>query len=201
MRRSVLGGALALAILSTLAAACTYSPKFEDGTLSCSTQNNSCPKGYECGSDFKCYATGGPGPGATPSVDNFPGHWIFQAGSMRKISCSDGSVDSQSVKDDYTDIDSTGGTSLIANYYCDWQLDIDDNLTKTSLSLVGQSCTTMSSNGTKFIWHGQEFVFETTDGHDGTLNAKVTSEYTTKDLKVGTCTLELTGTLVNAGPV
>jgi hypothetical protein len=195
MRRSVLRGALALTML---AVACVYSPKFENGTLHCGP-GASCPKGYECHADDTCYAKGA-STGGTPSVDNFPGHWVFQAGSTRKISCSDGSVDSKGIMDDYVDVASAGGTALVGSYYCDWDLEISADLTKTSLTLVGQSCSTMAASGTKFIWHGQEFKFETSDGSSGKLTAKITSEYTTSDLKVGTCTVELSGTLINAGP-
>jgi hypothetical protein len=239
MRRAVFFATLAL----TLAVACTYSPKFDDGTLQCSTDHNKCPSGYECHSDFFCYAVvpetgqagvtgaagttgaagsgGGAGTtgaagtggvagsggtagtgGGTPSVNNFPGHWVFQTGSMRSIMCNDGSVDTKSIKDDYVDVFASGGMALVGSYYCDWDLNISTDLRSTSLTLMGQTCTSMSADKTTtFTWHGQTFTFSTSNGSTATLNAKINSNYViTADGKTGTCTVDISGTLKRVGP-
>jgi hypothetical protein len=212
--KALLGSAFAVCV----ALACTYAPDFDDGTLHCSSDGR-CPQGYTCrnttcwrvggsaGATGTAGTTGAAGTGAAgvtgaagttapvASIDNFPGHWLFQAGSMQTINCMDGSTDSKSLAADYVDIEKSGSAGLKGSYYCDWNLTLDASKTKTAI-VAGQSCQTTGTDGTKFVWKGTKFVFTTTDGVTATLQADITTDYTPVTGPAGSCALKISGTLL-----
>jgi hypothetical protein len=190
-KKAILGAGF----VAALALSCTYAPDFADGTLQCSAKGE-CPQGYACRSTT-CWRAGSKG-----TIENFPGHWLFQAGSMQTINCLDGSKDEKDLSADYVDIEKSGSTGLRGSYYCDWDLTLDASATKTDI-VAGQSCQTMSTGTdasiTRFTWKGTKFVFTTSDGKNATLQGEITTDYTTTSTKnvvtMGTCALKISGTL------
>jgi hypothetical protein len=190
MRRLGLFGALALLVAM---ARCAYAPKFADDKLQCGP-GQSCPAGYQCRRDLNtCWSTA---PGAVvPSAENFPGHWVFTAGSTVTISCTDGSMSSKPLTDDFVDVAVGTTTDLSGSYYCDWDLVLNADKTATTIP-AGQSCmTTDPAKGTVFTWHGIKFAFATSDGRTATLSAEVSSDYVDKGGVTGSCSIKISGTL------
>jgi hypothetical protein len=189
-------GSAAFALCALVATACTYAPDFASGTLQCSAPPNAgkCPQGYSCQSASNtCWKDG-------PSVANFPGHWLFQPGSQQTINCLDGSKDTKDLfaEDDFVDFEEGGATELRASYYCDWDLTLDASLTKTAI-VPAQTCQTTGTDGTKFTWLGTSFVFTTSNGKTGTLQADIKTDYVPPAPALpGTCALKISGTLARA---
>src|SRR4029077_19852320 len=103
------------------------------------------------------------------------------AGSMQTINCTDGSTDSKSLAADYVDVrKGTTATTLVGSYFCDWKLNLNAQLTETSLvpSNPAQVCM-RTVNGTMFTWHGTKFQMTTLDGVTAQLQMEVPSELKT----------------------
>ncbi|HVZ74554.1 MAG TPA: hypothetical protein VHJ20_19365 [Polyangia bacterium] len=218
-------GGLGLALLAFAAARCSYAPDFASGTLGCSAKGE-CPEGYACrASDNKCWkngetstggttgsggtigsggttGSGGKG-GATGSGgttgDNgtdLVGHWVYDATSSLTLVCGTKSM-TNSLKDDYVDVGASAtANKVIANYYCNWTLDV-------SASGVGtvepnQSCMSTEDPSTHetFTFRGTTFTFSSSDGAKATLSSMIAASYVnSQDKSTGNCTITITGSL------
>ncbi len=188
--RNLISRALLAATLSlALAADCGYSPNFADDMLKCGP-SNSCPDGYSCRSGL-CRADAG---GNNTNVAKFVGRWVFNAAaSSRTRVCNDGTNETTTPWDDYFDVVTGPVAALSADYYCNWNLDVNGGGTATAIR-SGSMCTKPDPNipGTSYTWHGESFTLTTTNGTSGMLDASLPYEYTTA-LGNGSCTMHFTG--------
>ena len=75
MKKSVIPAALVfLSALTISVLGCGYGPNFESGRLRCAAEDDSCPEGYYCAGDGRCWRDG-EAPGGTR--DRFIGDWSF----------------------------------------------------------------------------------------------------------------------------
>lgn len=199
-RRAGFAGVTAL-LLAAAAAGC-YAPNPASGTLKCGP-NFSCPEGYTCAADNTCWkssgggSTGTGGTGGTVTPETFVNHWVFDATSTLSIMCSDNSMSTKSLKDDFVDVYGGVASDLIASYYCDWDMTVNGN--KANI-VANQSCSsTDMASGTQFTWYGDAFTLQTSDGKKATLQATISADYVDVDTTTGSCTLRIAGTL-NATP-
>jgi hypothetical protein len=228
--------------LALVAAACAYSPNPESGKLFCAA-DRSCPEGYQCQADGKCYkkgaATSGSGgavgtggatgadagadhgsAGGTTSTDagadrvspldagacpltsgtpaaKFVGHWLYAATATNMVTCSDGSSSTMSLAMDYVDVSlgASTGVDLQASYYCTWNMMLGGGGNSAS-AISGQSCPyTDPANGTMWVWHGDSFVFSTSDGCSGSVMAAISADFKDAAGATGTCTIKVSGPL------
>jgi hypothetical protein len=195
-------GSLWLA-LSCGALSCAYSPDFAGGQLQCGSKQ-SCPKGYSCASDNTCWKDGT----APTSPNDFNGTWTFTGGTL-DVSCTDGSSDHRALKGDANNsadfiIVNQSGSSLSANYFCDWSLTLPSG-GNTGTAPLGQSCTetTTDSTGTimtTYTWSALAFTF-TLDGSDSATSAgHVSGPFTDSTGVAGTCDVTFSGPLSKTGP-
>jgi len=178
-------GAWVVAVPALLLAACTYSPKIDDGTLGCGPDGE-CPSGYSCrigpGSVPRCYDDNGPGPGALDGgggggdggIDAVPiavlnrylGDWAFGTDATVKTQCDDGFSDTTSLSGsgDMTVIKGPAGIAdLTSQWLCDIYLGLDAN--GAHLRGSHPACTGVSSDQkTDFTWTAASFEFKTADG-------------------------------------
>lgn len=199
MHKLISRALLAVPLSLALAAACGYSPSFDDGTLKCGS-SNTCPDGYSCrsGTCWKNGGGGGTGGGGTggsnPNVAKFVGHWVFTAAaSTRTRECTDGSSETTTPWDDYFDVITGPVAALSTDYYCTWNLDVNGSGTATTIR-SGSMCTKPDPTlpGTSYTWHGESFTLTTSNGTSGMLEASLPYDYTTT-LGNGSCTMHFTG--------
>jgi hypothetical protein len=199
--RALLGAALSL----VLVAACGYSPNPENGTLKCGS-SNTCPEGFSCrsGTCWKDSGTAGTtvgggsmgtgGTGGSNSLSKFIGTWTFVAQqSTRTRSCSDGTQETTTPWDDFFDVTAGSVAALSADYYCNWNLDVNGGGTATAIR-SGSMCTKADPTmvGTSYTWRGESFTLTTTDGTSGMLEASLPYSYTTP-LGSGSCQMHFNG--------
>ncbi len=213
--------ALAAALL---AGSCGYSPNPLPGTLVCG-QGGSCPEDYACGLGTLCWKTGqqtptpgtqacGTGNNCPPgyacgtgntcwlenaSPDDLEGCWPFDANSLERVACSDGSSDTTDLHDIDDFIEITAGTAspLTSHYFCPWKLSV--NVRSTALD-SGQSCTVPDTvSGDAFTYRGEKFVLTALDANHARMEASIPYDYLAAGVNLaGSCTLKITGTLTRA---
>jgi hypothetical protein len=181
------------ASLLLLTLSCAYSPDFENDKLQCGPAN-SCPKGYGCASDNRCWKS-------DQLPDKFLATWTFVSG-MLTVTCSDGSTFNRQLATpppaDYIMV-ALGPSGLIASYYCNWNLRLpagDD----TAVVLQGQSCMTSDTDpATNLVsmdtWTANTFSFTTSDGKTATVVGKIGDSFRISNGAVGTCQIMFNGTL------
>lgn len=172
---------------------CGYGPSFDSGRLRCATADDSCPEGYWCADDGRCWRDGEAPGGAR---DRFIGDWSFIHPSTRTIQCSDGSGGTEDWADrDFVPIEAGSGTSLEANFFCLWILDVNSAGNSTVIR-PGQSCSDadLLDPTISYTWQGQSFTITSTDGRTGTGQMSLPYEYRTP-LGNGSCTMTYTVTL------
>jgi hypothetical protein len=121
---------------------------------------------------------------------------VFTTASNLRITCSDGSTSNKALTDDYVEVASGTLSDLTADYYCNWNLTLKADFTQATI-LAGQSCATTSTDQTVFTWHGDKFVFSTSDSVTAHLDAELSSEYVEMAGATGTCSIKITGTLTH----
>jgi hypothetical protein len=152
---------------------CTYSPDFANDKLVCGA-GQTCPKGYACATDNKCWKTGetpGGGTGGSdggvagtggahmdagsdvPSNDprtGFVGTWAFTGGTLSG-SCTDGSVVQRPLTStDYMVITlGTTASTVLAQYYCQtgWTMQLSSGNTM-AVATSNQMCTQRTTDNT-----------------------------------------------------
>ena len=210
---------LLVLLLSAVIAAglsCGYSPNFANDTLQCGA-GSTCPKGYSCATDSKCWKNGELATDAGTHVDTgtggdthgdvgigtdprlpFVGTWTFNAGTLSGT-CSDSPTPvSQPLSGDFMVV-SLAGTGLSAQYFCDagWNLDLPTG-TNTTVVRTGQMCTfrtTASGITTAYMFSGLAFSLMTSNGLSATFAAHFTGPFSASDGTSGTCNFTLSGQL------
>jgi hypothetical protein len=194
MKRHVTPAPLALIIALTVSAlGCGYGPDFESGRLRCAAADDSCPEGYYCAGDGRCWRDGEV-PGG--SRDRFVGDWSFIGPSTRTIQCSDGSGGTEDwAGRDFVPIETGLGSSLEANFFCLWILDLNSAGNSTVIR-PGQSCTDvdLSDPTISYTWQGESFTITSTDGRTGTGQMSLPYSYRSP-LANGSCTMTYSVTL------
>ena len=184
--------------------ACTYAPDFASDKLVCGP-GGTCPKGYACATDSKCWKTGEtPGDGETGGSDGgthprhrrrdmdarlrsvptssdprvgFVGTWAFTGGTLDGT-CTDGSVVHRALTTaDYMVINlGTTSSTVLAQYYCQ----------------TGWTMQLSSGNTMAVATSNQMCTQRTTDN---TVNPPITTAYTWSALTFSfTKTGAMTGT-------
>jgi hypothetical protein len=198
-----------------LALSCSYSPSFQNDKLQCGV-NGSCPKGYGCASDNRCWKTGDlnggsdGGTGADSARDTggadpllkFVGSWTFKSGTS-DATCTDGSVNHRSFADPPPDFITVvvGGPGVLAQYYCDsgWKLRLTAAQTM-AVADTGQTCrksTTVAGVTTTYDWSALAFTFGTIDGQAATATGHVSGSFSDSNGVTGTCDVMFNGQLAH----
>lgn len=198
-----MGGGLLLVSLVLLQGC--YNPEIVSGSLRCGS-GSSCPADFSCRPDMTCWKNGEV-PATAPSgadTASFVGHWLFTKVATNATTCTDGSHDSRTLENDYVEVSKGGKGDLLANYYCDWDLNLATNGASGTL-VPGGSCTTTAPDTatgkvkTTYDWTASSFTFVKTGDRQAVLNAQVTANYT----QVLNCTTKCTGscTVTIMGPL
>lgn len=180
---------------------CGYSPSFDSGRLRCGP-NDSCPEGYYCASDDRCWRDGEePDPPDPDPQVRLAGTWNFIRPSTRTILCSDGSGGTEDwAGRDFIPIEAGSGGTLEADFFCVWILDIAASGNATVIR-PGQSCSDTDPNepDISYTWRGEAFTVTSTDGRTGTGQMSLPYDYRTPAGN-GTCTMTYSVTLTKNTP-
>jgi len=190
--------AISLALCAS-ALTCSYSPDPASGTLGCALPSRTCPQGYYCATDTKCWKMGEAPGGNDGGADagnprtKFIGHWVFDSTGKVEQTCTSGASMTTPLAGDYVDVTAGTASDLVGTYYCAWRLNLAaGDVTKASI-VAGQSCQTTDTTGTMTItMHGDAFDFTTADGVSATMASSFTGQYPTATLS---CTFKVTGKL------
>jgi hypothetical protein len=205
-------------VLGTAGAACTYSPDFANDNLICGPEQ-SCPKGYSCAPDNKCWKIGetpggsGGTDGGTPHADasidvpstdprqGFLGTWTFSGGTL-DATCSDGSVVHRNLTSDYIVMNlGTAAATVLAQYYCDtgWTMQLSGGNTM-AVATSNQSCVEITTDSTvspavttTYTWSALAFAFTKTSALAATSTGHFMGSFSASDGTNGTCDVMFTG--------
>lgn len=199
--------------------ACTYAPDFASDKLVCGP-GGTCPKGYACATDNKCWKTGEtPGDGGTggahmdassdiPTSNDprvgFVGTWAFTGGTLDGT-CTDGSVVHRALTTaDYMVINlGTTSSTVLAQYYCQngWTMQLSSGNTMV-VATSNQMCTQRTTDNTvnppittSYTWSALTFSFTKTGAMTGTSTGRLMGPFTASDNTSGSCDLTFTGPL------
>lgn len=198
------------------AAACTYSPDFADDKLVCAP-GNSCPKGYSCASDNKCWKIGDTPGGADAGTQHmdagsdtgstsdprtgFVGTWTFTGGTLDVV-CTDGSARHDPLTGDYIVVGlGTTQSTVLAQYHCQtgWMLQLSGGNTM-AVATSNQKCTEMTTDTTvtpavvtTFNWSAIMFTFTKTTATAASASGHLTGPFTGTDNSSGSCDVMFTG--------
>jgi hypothetical protein len=227
LRSASIAFGLLAAVTTAGAGGCGYSPNIENGKLRCGP-NNSCPEGYSCGElnacwkgatqpesgTVKCGAGGACPIGYTCGLSNtcwrpadrpdlLQGCWVFDAGSVQQIDCSDGSTDRVDLATvgDFVEIGpGVMAAPLLTDYYCpDLELVVHGT---TTLLEPGQGCTlTDPDTNDRFVHSAERFEFTTADGAKATVQLSMPFTFDLTTGETGDCTLRTNGTLTKGTAV
>jgi hypothetical protein len=202
-----------------LGGACTYAPDFANDQLVCGA-GSSCPKGYSCASDNKCWKIGetpggtGGTDGGTPHMDaspdmpstgdpriGFVGTWTFTGGTL-DVTCSDGSSRHDALTGDYMVIGlGTAQSTVLAQYHCPtgWMLQLSSGNTM-AVATPNQKCTEMTTDTTvtppvvtTFNWSEAAFTFTKTGATAASASGRLMGPFTGTDNTSGSCDVMFTG--------
>ncbi len=201
------------------AGACTYSPDFANDQLVCGP-GNSCPKGYSCASDNKCWKIGqtpggtGGSDGGTQHMDAgadvpptsdprtaFVGTWTFSGGTL-DATCSDGSAIHRALTGDYIVIGlATAQATVLAQYYCQtgWAMQLSGGNTM-AIATSNQKCMEMTTDTTvtpavttTYNWSAIAFTFTKTSAAGASATGRFMGPFSATDNTMGTCDVMFTG--------
>jgi hypothetical protein len=201
-----------------LAGACTYSPNFDNDKLVCA--GNSCPKGYSCASDNKCWKIGET-PGGTGGTDGgtqhmdastdvpsssdprtgFVGTWTFGGGTL-DATCTDGSAVHRALTGDYIMVGlGTTQSTVLAQYYCQtgWTMQLSGGNTMV-VATSNQTCVEMTTDTTvspavttTYNWSAIMFTFTKTSTMTAMASGHFAGTFTATDSTLGSCDVMFTG--------
>jgi hypothetical protein len=200
MRAATMRSVLLAALLG--GGACAYAPSLDNGSLQCA-EDQSCPKGYACASDFTCWKSG-ESPDITDPLSLYAGTWTFGADGTLDANCTDGSATTslQGITIPVTE----SGSEVVASYYCDWNL----HLAQDGSAVIdpGQSCMrtvmdTTTNETFRYTWSGNAFTLDTADGLNATVSGHVSGPFTSSggsSPSSGSCDGTFSGSLKKTSP-